>query len=524
MGLALLAPSPEEVFARARRYFAQEILEALLSGQTRGMTLSGVEAFLRQRMQELMRQVLEEYLSDLGPGRVAGGTVTGEDGVERREARRHERHLETVFGTVGYERLGYGAEGVESRHPKDAALNLAREAFSHTVRREMAEEAAQGSFEEAIATLERTTGARIAKRQAEELVARAAQDFDAFYQWRREEQKRPDGSTAPIVVLTTDAKGIVMRREDLREATRRAAEGREHKLKTRLSKGEKRNAKRMATVAAVYTIDPFVRTAEQVLSPKGPLREVVDKARPRPEGKRVWASVTKTPEQVIEEMVLEGLLRDPDRRATWVALVDGAKLPIRLLKERAAAHNVTLTIVLDIFHVAEYVWKAGLAFHEEGTPDLEIWVRDRLVRILRGEAKAVATALRREATKAGLEAQEREKIDACAAYLTEYADHLHYDEYLVRGLPIGTGVIEGACRHLVKDRMDVTGARWSLRGAEAILRLRALRSSGDFDDYWPFHEKRDWERNHASRYAQGKPPRTIDERRPAARPTLRLVK
>ena len=517
-------PSVEEVFARAESYFEREILAVLLSGQTRGMTLSAVEAFLRERMQQLMRQVLEEYLADLGPGRVPEGTVTGEDGVKRGEARQHERHLETIFGTVAYSRLGYGAEGVESRHPKDAALNLAREAFSHTVRREMAEEAAKGSFEDAVATLERTTGARIAKRQAEELVARAAQDFDTFYEWRRERQRREDGSTAPIVVLTTDGKGIVMRRDDLREATRRAAESRQHKLTTRLSKGEKRNAKRMATVAAVYNIDRFVRTPEEVLAPKGPLREVVDQRRPRPEGKRVWASVTKAPEEVIDEMFLEGRSRDPEGRATWVALVDGAKPQLRHLKERAAAHGVELTIVLDVFHVAEYVWKAGLAFHDEGTPDLEIWVRDRLFQILRGKGRLVAAALRREATKAKLAAPPRDAVDDCAAYLTDYAEHLHYDEYLAQGLPIGTGVIEGACRHLVKDRMDVTGARWSLRGAEAVLRLRALRASGDFDEYWPFHEQRDWHRNHASLYAGGKPPRPIDERRPSVRPTLRLVK
>ena len=86
---------------------------------------------------------------------------------------------------------------------------------------------------------------------------------------------------------------------------------------------------------------------------------------------------------------------------------------------------------------------------------------------------------------------------------------MHYSEYLDRGFPIATGVIEGACRYLIKDRMDITGARWGLASAEAVLRLRALRTSGDFMEYWTFHERCEYERNHAARYAGGEVPRLL---------------
>jgi hypothetical protein len=102
----------------------------------------------------------------------------------------------------------------------------------------------------------------------------------------------------------------------------------------------------------------------------------------------------------------------------------------------------------------------------------------------------------------------REPVDACARYLSNHTPHLRYDRYLDKGLPVATGVIEGACRHLVKDRMAVTGARWSLNGAEAVLRLRALRTSRDFDEYWIFHETREYERNHQALYAGGNVPST----------------
>jgi hypothetical protein len=104
-------------------------------------------------------------------------------------------------------------------------------------------------------------------------------------------------------------------------------------------------------------------------------------------------------------------------------------------------------------------------------------------------------------------------VDGCARYLLTYAPYLKYNRYLAQGLPVATGVIEGACRHLVKDRMEVSGARWSLTGAEAVLRLRALRSSHDFDEYWTFHEDLEYKRNHQTLYAGGIVPPTIAPRK-----------
>ena len=116
-------------------------------------------------------------------------------------------------------------------------------------------------------------------------------------------------------------------------------------------------------------------------------------------------------------------------------------------------------------------------------------------------------------------------MDKCADYLLKYRDFLHYDQYLAAGYPIATGVIEGACRYLVKDRMELTGARWSLAGAEAVLQLRALRASGDFEQYWKFHLAQEQLRHHAKLYADERPPTIKYEHEPEAKtPHLRLVK
>ena len=506
---ALTELSPlEPVYGQARNNF-EHIVGYLGSKGASSMTHSDLERELEKKGRELMRILLQEHLEARGPGRCEQ-PVRGADGVERSRVRLQERKLETVFGTVSVERVGYGREGTESLHPLDAELNLPDERYSLELRRRVAEEAAKSSFDETFESIGKTTSGHVPKRQIEELVKRAALDFDDFYEMRQG-QPAVNEQNRSVMVISVDGKGVVMRRQDLREQTRKAAMEREHKMATRLSKGEKKNAKRMATVATVYTIAPFVRQPEDLVAENNSAR--VKPPRPHPEQKRVWASLEKTPKEVIEEAFKEAGHRDPDHKKNLVALVDGNKGQLRILRRMAKDKGLNLTIIVDIIHVIEYLWDAGRAFYPEAGAELESWVRIRLLEILRGKAGYVAGGMRRSATRRGLLCAERKPVDVCANYLLTYAPYLKYDHYLAQGFPIATGVIEGACRHLVKDRMEVTGARWSLTGAEAVLRLRALRSSHDFNEYWNFHERKEYERNHRSLYADDTVPPTFKPRK-----------
>ena len=529
------APAP---YAAAETAFA-ETKAYLSSHEALQMSESDLERELHRRGQELMRKLLEGHLDQRSPGE-ATGPVEGADGVERPEQRVHDRRLETIFGTVNVERLGYARAGHDSLHPLDASLNLPPERYSLEVRRRVAEAAASRSFDEALYELSRNTGAEVPKRQAEQLAVRAAEDFDAFYEARRAAagEAPPDES---VVVLTFDGKGVVLHREDLREATRKAAERRRQQREqlspfNRLRPGEKKHSKRMATVAAVYSVAPLVRSAEDFLQSLMP-RQPGDKTkartrtkaktravRPRPVAKRVWASLEREPGEVVAEAMLEAERHDPERVKHWVVLVDGAETQLDLVEAGADAYGVDVTVILDIIHVVEYVWKAAHVFHREGSPELACWAWTRVRDILEGKARRVASSMRRAATVAGLSPDARKPVDTCADYLLKYAPYLQYDRYLAAGYPIATGVVEGACRHLVRDRMELTGARWRLVGAEAVLKLRALRASGDFDAYWDFHEAREYERNHAQRYAGGKAPPVTEPPPPPSSPRLRRVK
>lgn len=276
----------------------------------------------------------------------------------------------------------------------------------------------------------------------------------------------------------------------------------------------------MAQVAAVYTVAPYVRTVQDVLADLRPVREAGQDRRPRPSNKRVWASVEKEAEVVIRDAFDDARRRDPEKKRRWVVLVDGNRDQLRLVKMAARRIGVTITVIVDLIHVLEYLWKAAYAFHPDGSKDAESWVQQRLMWLLRGEHAKVRANLRRNANARDLDDAKRTPVRACLRYLRGARHYLAYDAALAAGLPIATGVIEGACRYLVKDRMEKTGARWSLKGAEAVLRLRALRASGDFNRYWALHLDREHARHHRARYAGGVPPLPV----PTLKPGLRRVK
>jgi hypothetical protein len=469
---------------------------------------SEVETLIETQGRELLRRLCQAHFDTRSHAEMTV-PVTDAQGQARHRLRSHTRDLETIFGTVTVTRTGYGAPGQDSLHPLDAGLNLPAERYSHTLRRRAAEGAAQNSFAETVQTLQAETGAKLPKRQAEELTWRAAQDFDAFYAARDPLTEEQLAASSGLLIVTCDGKGVPLRREDLRPATQKAAAARAPHLQHRRSKGEKPCTKRMSTVAAVYTIAEHRRSAEQVAGELRPAGLPAPAPPPRPENKRVWASLQDPPATVIGQALDEAARRDPAREKRWCALVDGNKTQIKELEQQAAERGVSLTIILDLIHVLEYLWRAAWVLHAGGDRRAEEWVTQRLLRLLRGESSQVAAGLKQSATKRQLSKQERAPLDKCAHYLQEYGMYLRYDEYLSAGLPLATGVIEGACRYLVKDRMEKTGARWRLSGAEAVLKLRALRASGDFAEYWSYHLDCEYEREHLARYAGEEVPEVL---------------
>jgi hypothetical protein len=257
----------------------------------------------------------------------------------------------------------------------------------------------------------------------------------------------------------------------------------------RRGKGEKANKKQMAYVGAVYSIDPFERTAADVVQELDRRQRATD--RPVPQHKHVWAEMTTLAEgevctgreRLFVEMAVAAHERDPTHRKPLVCLMDGEAGLWEMQRQwlpRAVG-------ILDLFHVLERLWQAAHCFHPEKSPEAEQFVTRRLRQLLEGKVQGVIGGLRRLVKKHDLRGQQRRTIQAVIRYYSNNRRHMRYDEYLAAGYPIGSGVAEGACRHLVKDRMERSGMRWRLAGAQAMLHVRAVYQSS----YWDgFHQDR----------------------------------
>lgn len=472
-------------FTLERAHAAQATAEAwLFSKEAMALPLNDVEREQEKRSREAQRLLLQAHIEARGTGDVgaalkvvASGDKPAATYTHRRE---QDRDLQTVFGAVRIRRQGYGMPGERSLHPLDEELDLPKRTYSYELQRRLVKKAVQGPFDEAVEAIEEATGVTVPKRSAEEVVKDAAKDFDAFYAQRQLPEGEPTGS---LVVGAVDGKGVPMVKPQ--EALRVVRRG----------KGEKANKKRMATVGAVFTQEPRVRTPEEVVESlfrTGPRSESQERPRVRPENKRIWASLTKSKEQVIRDVGAEMKRRDLKGEKKHVVVTDGE----RALQKRVMSVLPAVLLILDLLHVLEYVWKAAHVFHPEGSAEAEAWVKERALRILNGDVSQVVKGLRQMVTKRSMKGSKRKTLLRVAGYLYRNRSRMRYHEYLAQGFPIASGAVEGACKNLIKDRMERSGMRWTLPSGEAMIQLRATYLSGDIEEYWDFHVAQDQCRLH----------------------------
>lgn len=460
------------------------LLESWLASEPASqLPLYAVESEHHARGREVQRLLLQAHLDQRGDGDAGPAlAVTGSDGVTQRYTHRRlgTRTITTIFGPVQIQRLGYSHPGAPSVYPLDRALALPARSFSYELQRRLVKAAVLNPFQESVNTIAELTGVTVPKRSAEAIVRDAARDFDAFYQ-----QRPPAPGSGPILVAAIDCKGIPMvKPEDNAPPA------------PRLTKGQKTNRKRMATVAAVFTRQPWIRTPAQVIESLFRSCSKEESALlptpPRPENKPVWASLTKGKAAVIDEVIAEMQRRDPTGSKTRLALTDGEPA-LQTLVDR----KLGVTLILDFIHALEKLWKAAFVFHREGSLEAELRVLERALRVLSGEVRQVVKGLRQSVTKRQLSGAKRATLLGVAAYLYRNQRRMQYDQYLANGWPIATGAVEGACKNLIKDRMERSGMRWTETMAEAVVKLRAIHLSGDFDSYWFFHIQQEQNRLHA---------------------------
>jgi hypothetical protein len=465
-----------------------------------------LEEYVTTAGRELQRQLMQDQLDARAAAEQRLQQVTGADEVTRRRAEAgHTRLVATTVGRVQVTRIAYRAPGVSNLHPADKLLSLPERMYSFPLQRHVIHEVVGGSLRAAREAIIRGTGQHLGTRQLMCIAAEAAVDVRDFYQHGAGPRldPRPGPASAvgrDVLVLSVDATGVNMIGSDLREPTppRPAGPPVPQPPSAQLSRRERTGRSRMAVVTAIYDAAPAPRSAADIL-PADAQERTARQPGPKTSSRNVDASLEHSVAPMVVALFDQAETRDPQHQRRWVVLVDGANHQLECLEREAQRRGVQIDIVVDFIHVLEYLWKAAedlQATHTSRAAFVAATARD----LLEGHAQQVIADLRAHLRTREGDNDPAPGLQRAIAYLHAKAPYLNYHIALALGWPIATGVIEGCCRYLVKDRLDITGARWSLASAEAILLLRAVIANGDFDAYWQYHLDREHQRTHASRY------------------------
>jgi hypothetical protein len=473
--------TPEQAALKARDQF--DALQGFVQQAAQdGQRIDTVEREVFRRLLGLGHSLLSAFVAAQGDGDLGPEVEVSGGQAARRLPERHDRRYVSVFGELIIARVVYGTrEGQRvERVPLDERLGLPEGDFSYVLEDWGQRLCLKGSFAEAGRSLEMLLGLRLGTRALETMNRAVAAYAPAFQGSLEVPSPAEEG---PLLVVTADGKGVPMRRPP--------QDG--PKPHHRRTKGEKANKKQMACVGAVYSIEPFVRRAEDIIDEV--LRDEKAEERPRPQHKHLWAEMTREIDG-IEVTAKEGLfcqlyteltLRNLGHDRPVVCLLDGE----RALWDAREVYFPEAVGILDLFHVLERLWAVAHCFHAEGSEAARLFVEERLRDLLQGRVSYVIAGLRRRLTRGKLSGPKRAVVKSAVEYLANNRGHMRYDEYLRAGYPIGSGVAEGACRHLVKDRMEQTGRRWTVEGAQAMLHVRALYLNGPWEEYLAFRAEQE---------------------------------
>jgi hypothetical protein len=464
-----------------------QVLDVLTRALREGTAVHQVEADLWDLALQLGRRSLAAFFAACGTGDL-GETLTLPDGqqLQRLDAP-HPRRYVSVFGAFRLERTAYGSREGQALQfvPLDNRLQLPPGAFSYLLQDWDQALAVEQAFTQVSQTLERMLKLKQSVDSLEGMNRQMARDVGPF---RDSQGPPPAADEGAIVVVTADCKGVVIRGQGTPAVCGGQRPG-----------GQRANHKRMATVGAVYTVGPYVRTPEEVVAAlfRDPGHE--PGPRPQPAHKRVWASLPRegpqpqsSIEAVFDWLRWEFAQRNPRRERPTVCLCDGQEALWRACA--GALPDPGRVEVLDLLHLTPRLWQAARLCYGDKGSQVVSFVRRRVTQVLQGKVQAVIRALRRLALARGLKGAKKHALGRIGGYLRKNRRRMRYDEYLRGGYPIASGVIEGACRHLVKGRLERAGMHWTSEGAQAMLDLRSVWIAGQWEAFQKHHIERDRQR------------------------------
>ena len=450
---------------------------------------------------ELGHEFMTMYFEKAGEGD-QGETIERSDETLKRLEKK-ERDYHSIFGVIRVSRFVYAVrEKKKAFAPLDEQLALPDVAHSYVLQDWLTRFCVKNSFDDSVASIRSLLGVKVSKRTVERL----NEDLGTHVVPFRDSLPTEFRDDQEILTVSADGKGVPIRstieqRNGLPETAwqrhhrKKQEEKAEGRAKKRLSRGQMKSRKQMAYVGAVFSISPHVRTSSDILD------EVVTKTpvnRPRPVNKRVQATMTNYlvgeringQEVLFSDLARQVSQRNPESNKPLICLMDGQ----RSLWEQQREHLPQATPIIDIFHVSERLWEAAYCFHDEGSAEAEKMVCHYFRMLLDGKVDTVIRSFR--AKKNSLSKYKKTILESIIKYYKNNRQYMKYAEYLQKGYPIGSGAIEGACRHLVKDRMEQTGMRWEIEGAQAMLNTRSAYINDEWDELIEYRIKKKIEENY----------------------------
>jgi hypothetical protein len=453
-----------------------QIVDLLTASLTEGRPVHEVEQGLWDLALQVGRRSLSTFFAVHGTGDL-GATVTLPDGrVAQRLEEPHPRRYVSIFGPFTLERTVYGSRAGQALEfvPLDNRLQLPQSVFSYVLQDWDQSLAVEQPFSQVSQTIERILKLKQSVDSLEGMNRQQAQDVGTF---RDLQGSPPAAEEGQIVVVTADCKGIVIRGQGTKTVC-----GGERPA------GQRANQKRMAAVASVYTVDPYVRTSDDVVAALFRDPDYEPERRPKPCHKRVWASLPQEgPEPrssiavVFDWVWWEFAQRNPRLARPTVCLCDGQEALWQACTD--AVLDDDRVEILDLLHVTPRLWKAGKLLYGDKSKKVLPFVRQRVTQVLEGKVESVIRTLRRLGQERSLPSAKKKALARICSYLNKNRQRMRYDEYLRQGYPIASGVIEGACRHLINDRMERSGMHWTPTGAQAMLDLRSVWIGGHWQDF-----------------------------------------
>ena len=437
-----------------------------------------VECMIFSRIRKIGLCALKGYFAEKGTGDIGPQIALKNGEVLNKTPDLRGKDYFSVFGKLKVPRSYYYKKGYEGVMPLDAQANLPRRCYSYLLQEWLDLFSIRDSFSEAEISLEKLLGLQIKQSRIELVNRESSESYDKFYEGKEIPDPQTEGK---YKVISFDGKGVpVIKKEAV-------------KLKARLGKGEKRQKKKESLVGISYTVDSKVRTAEDtaenLVYPERVKEKREQEHREPVKAKNIrrMASLERSKQKVMEEIIRDAKMRDPEEEKKCILIMDGA-LHLWNKAEKLLLGSDYIGI-LDIIHVAEYLWNVANALYGEKNSKGTQWVYDHLLSILQGRVGRVIGGLRQILRKRSQELTNvmRKTLKDAITYFCNHRPWMKYDQYLRAGYPIGSGIVESSCALVVKNRMEGIGRRWSIKGAESTLLLRSVYTSGDWNVYWGKH-------------------------------------